>query len=296
MLRLVLIASLSLLVNIYAFSQLSKYYTVSNSERFDTVDFHLKASATNCLLNYSKEELPLVIYGNKSLKNINPSFVSKIINGTSKSSLILDEHNAKSFGDSFAYAVSRSDKENDFWKINYSDDKIYRLNLNYGIGNADVNLTGTSVQRLKIKSGSADIIVGYDNENMNAIEMDTFYIKTDFGSIVAKKMHATRAKYVITKVGFGNALLDFNEYLMNDCRVDAHVGAGNLEIVLPEESIPVIIYVKDSPLCAVKIADDFEEVENNVFVNRYYNTNSDNILSFNVDVALGMVKFKYVQD
>jgi len=51
--------------------------------------------------------------------------------------------------------------------------------------------------------------------------------------------------------------------------------------------------VKDSPLCAVKIAKDFEEVEKNVFVNSFYNTNADIILTFNVDVALGLVKFKY---
>ena len=81
---------------------------------------------------------------------------------------------------------------------------------------------------------------------------------------------------------------------MNEkCSVDASVGAGNLEILLPKDGTPVIIHLKDSPLCAVKIAKGFEEVEKNVFVNMSYDANAENLLSFDVDVALGMVRFKY---
>ena len=190
-------------------------------------------------------------------------------------------------------AVSRNDKENDFWKVNLSDDKVYKLNLIYGFGNADVNLTNTSVSKLKIKSGSADIIVGYDDGTINPIKMDTFFVKADFGSIVAKRMELTRAKKVITKIGFGNVLLDFDAGAPEKCEINASVGAGNLEVLLPQDETPVIIRIKDSPLCAIKLVDGFEEVEKNVFVNMDYSANAENLLSFDVDVALGMVHFKY---
>lgn len=294
MLRLVLIAGSFLLSMTVVVAQLSKLYALSDSDEFDTVAFHLKASATNCLISQSKSSsAPLVIYGDPNLDKIHPQFLSQISNGTSHSRLILDQYHTSSIGDSFSFAVSRNDKENDFWKIHYGVDKIYRLYLNYGFGNADVNLTGSAVHRLKIKSGSADIIVGYDEGSRNEIQMDTFFIKSDFGSIVARHMEATRAKKVITKVGFGNVLLDFDKRQTEKCEVDAHVGAGNLEVILPSDDTPVIIYLKDSPLCAVKIADGFEEVEDNVFVNMSYRTNAVDLLSFNVDVALGMVRFRY---
>ncbi|WP_370089027.1 hypothetical protein [Ekhidna sp.] len=294
MLRLVLIAGTSLLMSLSALAQLTKFYTIKESPEFDTVDFYLKATATNCLLKQAeKDNNPLTIYGNPNLEKINPTFASKIKNNTCYAKLALDEYNSSGFGDSFSMAVSRSDKDNDFWKVNLNKSEVYRLNLIYGFGNADVNLTGTSVQRLKIKSGSADIVVGYDDGNMNPIQMDTFYVKADFGSIVARRMELSRAKKVITKIGFGNVLLDFDKQMNEKCSVDASVGAGNLEILLPKDGTPVIIHLKDSPLCAVKIAKGFEEVEKNVFVNMSYDANAANLLSFDVDVALGMVRFRY---
>ena len=281
-------------MSISAVAQLSKFYTIKESPDFDTVDFYLKATATNCLLKKSDtDDNPLTIYGNPDLEKINPSFVSKVKDNTCYSKLVLDEYNSSGFGDSFTMAVSRSDKENDFWKINFNEDKVYKLNLIYGFGNADVNLNGSSVQRLKIKSGSADIVVGYDDDYFNPIKMDTFFVKADFGSIVAKRMELARAQNVITKIGFGNVLLDFDRELAEKCVVNASVGAGNLEILLPRKGTPVIIRIKDSPLCAVKIAKDFEEVEKNVFVNMDYSADAENLLTFDVDVALGMVRFRY---
>lgn len=294
MLKLALTTGLGLFCSICALAQLDKFYTIKNSPDFDTVDFYLKATATNCLLKQSAEDAdPLTIYGSPDLDKINPSFSSKVKNKTCYAKLKLDEYSASGFGDSFTMAVSRNEKENDFWKVNLNRDKIYKLNLIYGFGNADVNLTGTSVSKLKIKSGSADIIVGYDDGSRNPIQMDTFYVKADFGSIVAKSMELSRAKNIITKIGFGNVLLDFKNGSTEKSHVNASVGAGNLEILLPKKDTPIIIRVKDSPLCAIKLDDGFEEVEKNVYVNMEYSASAKNLLTFDVDVALGMVRFKY---
>lgn len=294
MLRLVLLAGISLSVGLGAHAQLKKFYAIQNSTEFDTVDFYLKATATNCVLKHSKEgQNPLNIYGNPNLEKINPTFSNKVHNRTSHAKLVLDEFNSSGFGDSFTMAVSRSDKENDFWKVELSKDLIYKLNLVYGFGNSDVNLTNTSIKRLKIKSGSADIVIGYDEGSYNPIVMDTFFVKADFGSIVAHRMDLTKAEKVITKIGFGNVLLDFENEGIQRCNVNASVGAGNLEILLPRKGTPVIIHLRDSPLCSVKLADGFEEVEKNVFVNMDYDAKADNLLSFDVDVAMGMVRFRY---
>lgn len=292
--RLVLTAGIALFVSVSAFSQLKRFYMVKDSPSFDTLDFYLKATATNCLIKQSDDDKdPLAIYGNPDLEKINPSFKSKVYNNTCYAKLELDEYNSSSFGDRFTFAMSRSSEENDFWKVSFSEDKTYRLNLNYGFGNADVDLTGSPIQRFKLRSGSADILVGYDEDNMNPIEMDTFFVKADFGSIVAKHMELARAKNVITKIGFGNVLLDFEKGVTSKCKVDASVGAGNLEVLLPRENTPVIVYVRDSPLCSIKLTKDFEEVENNVYVNQAYTVDSENLLTFDVDVALGQVQFKY---
>ncbi|MEM0939608.1 MAG: hypothetical protein AAF600_05810 [Bacteroidota bacterium] len=292
--KLAIITGMGLFTSISVHAQLDKFYTIRHSSDFDTVSFYLKATATNFLLQQdTKDKNPLTIYGNPNLDKINPSFASKVRNNVCYAKLQLDEYNSSGFGDSFTMAVSRNDKENDSWKVNLNSSKIYKLNLTYGFGNANVNLTGTSVDKLKINSGSADIMVGYDDGNHNPIQMDTFFIKADFGSIVAKRMELSRAKNVITKIGFGNVLLDFDQNNKEKCDIYASVGAGNLEILLPRKNTPVIIHIKDSPLCAVKMVDGLEEVEKNVFVNMNYSASADNLLTFNVDVALGMVRFKY---
>ena len=176
-------------------------------------------------------------------------------------------------------------------KVHVDDGKVYRLNLSYGFGKADVDLSGTSVQNFKVKSGGADILVDYANGEPNKIEMDTFWVKSDMGSIVAKNMELARAKYVVANIGFGRAYLDFSEAEQQKCTVNASVGAGNLDIFLPSQDVPMIIYMKESPLCGLRMSDDFEEVERNVYVNMEYDAEAENLLIFNVDVALGNVTF-----
>ena len=96
-----------------------------------------------------------------------------------------------------------------------------------------LGMNGTAV--IKLCRALLGLSVGYDDGNMNPIVMDTFFVKADFGSIVAKRMEQTRAKQVITKIGFGNVLLDFDNGKGEKCSVDASVGAGNLEVLLPKE-------------------------------------------------------------
>ena len=38
---------------------------------------------------------------------------------------------------------------------------------------------------------------------------------------------------------------------------------------------------------------DFEEVEKNVFINRHYDEEADNLLTFKLDVSLGNIAFRY---
>lgn len=282
------------LLSLFSYGQLKKFYTLNEEEHFDTIDFSLQATAGNCVLKASEGEGPLVIYGNPDLERINPSFKTDMRGQTCNVRLKLQEFKSSSVGDGLLIAMFKEHAErNNFWKILCDEDKIYRLNLSYGFGHADVDLSGTSVQYFKVKTGSADILVDYNNGQPNKIEMDTFYVKADMGSIIAKHLDLSRAKYIKANIGFGRALLDFSDANNNKCAIDASVGAGNLDVFLPDTSTPMIIYLKDSPFCGVRIADGFEEVENNVFVNMSYRADAPNLLTFNVDVALGNVAFIY---
>lgn len=294
MLRLEFTAAFVLLFSL-SYGQLQKFYTLKEEKQYDTVVFTMEATAGNCILKSSQGEGALSIYGDPNLEKINPSFKSRVVGNTCIVDLNLEEYRSSSVSDGILVAMFREHAEkNNFWKILIDQEKVYKLNLNYGFGHADVDLSGISVKNFKVKSGSADILVDYNNGQPNKIEMDTFWVKADMGSIIAKHLELARVKYVMAKIGFGRALLDFSDASDQKCLVDASVGAGNLDIFLPNREVPMIIYLKDSPLCGMRLPDGFEEVERNVFVNMNYRANAENLLTFKVDLALGNVAFHYV--
>lgn len=279
-----------------SYGQLRKFYTLKETSMFDTIQFTMAATAGNCFVKSTDTgEGPLAIYGNPDLEKINPSFKSHVINGTCIVNLDLQEFRSSNFSDGIFFAMMRpSADQNNYWKVLFDDSKIYRLNLSYGFGNADVDLSGTSVQNFKIKSGSADVVVDYNNGKPNPIRMDTFSVKVDMGSIIARHLELARASYINANIGFGRALLDFSQPTAERCTINASVGAGNLDVFIPSRNIPMIIRMKESPLCGVRLLDGFEEVEKNIYVNMSYSADAETLMTFNIDVALGNVSFHYV--
>jgi len=299
MLRLLLLAGVCLLFSVSSFGQLKKFYTLKETSSFDTVDFTLKAASGNSYIkNYVKSNYPLVIYGNPDLDKVNPSFETKFTKNTCFANLNLNTYNARSFGDGFAFALSKKSDERmeNYWKILINEEKIYRLNMDYGVGNTEIDLSNVSLDDLRLRSGSANVIVAYQDDKANLITMDTFYIKVDFGSIETKNLGNARTKNVIADVGFGTALLDFGSAPEEAFQCNAKVGAGSLDVIIPNKKTPVIIYIKDSPFCGIRMDDDFEEVEDNVYVNTSYSPKAKNLMVFNIDLALGNVTFSYPND
>ena len=286
-------AGLCQFFSVSAFSQLKKFYSLKGTSDFDTVDFTLKAVSGNTFIkNYVKSDYPLVIYGNPDLDKVNPSFKTKFSGKTCYADLKLDTYNSQSFGDGFAFVIADKAPDN-YWKILLSENKVYKLNMKYGVGNTEIDLSDIRLNNLRLNSGSANVKVGYQEDKFNLISMDTFYIKVDFGSIVTSNLTNANSKNFIAEVGFGTALLDFSTLSTEKINCIAKVSAGSLDVVIPDKDTPVIIYIKDSPFCGIRMDDDFEEVESNVYVNHSYSANAKNLMVFNIDLALGNVSFQY---
>lgn len=297
MLRLVLVVGLFQFFSVSSFGQLKKFYNLRETGGCDTINFVLNAASGNsCIKNYANSDSPLVIYGNPNLKKINPSFKTKFRKNTCDASLDLDTYNSLDFGDEFLFVISKKGKQDtdNFWKILLNDKKVYRLNMNYGVGNTEMDISDIRLHDLRLNSGSANVKIGYQKDKLNLITMDTLYLKVDFGSIETRNLGNARAKTVIADVGFGTALLDFTKMPTEKFYCNAKIGAGSLNVVIPSKDTPVIIYLKDSPFCSIRMGNDFEEVENNVYVNYSYSPKAKNLMVFNIDLALGNVSFKYV--
>ena len=110
----------------------------------------------------------------------------------------------------FFWLLRKTEQANKLWKMYLTDSKPYFLELNYGVGNANIDLSGLAIQKLKINTGSADVNVGYYSALENQIDMDTFFVKVDLGSVNVKNMNLSRTRFVMADVGFGNMTLDFS--------------------------------------------------------------------------------------
>lgn len=277
-----------------SYGQIKKQFTVESPEACQNVELQLKAKVGNCFIRPSQNADLLNIYSNQDLEEYGHSFKKEMIGGTCFVKLNLETEGQKGVGQMISNQVFGSDEKvtDKLWKVYLTDSKPYSLDLFYGLGNANVDLSGLAIKKLKINTGSADVNVSYSSGLENQVVMDTFYVKVDVGSLNVKQMNLSRSKVVLVDVGFGNMYLDFSNKPLVNNHVKGSVGAGNLVVQLPSEDVPVLVKVNESWLCSVSLSKGLQRIADNTFANAAYEKNSANALTFDLDVSLGKIIFK----
>lgn len=278
-----------------ASAQKKPVFSVANSENFDTLELKMKIGAANCSVEKALEAGRAIdIYSSFDIDT--EKLITRLTALSSKkkcAQVYLNSSDEISFAKSVTYAFKSKSSTKPVY-LNLNKGKVYNLDLSSGFGNIDLDLTGISMNNLKIKSGSASISVGYLENNENLVDMDTLMLNSGFGEIYLEQAEGLRAKHIITKVGFGNILLNYNKFPENKSKVKASVGGGDIDIFIPRNSsTAVMISVGKSPLCSLEIPDDFEEVDENIFVNRKYQIDAKNLIEFDLDVSMGSLIIEY---
>ena len=274
-------------------AQTQKHFRVESNRSYKIISLDYSASSGVCYMGPGESEEPLAVYSSKDIEDFNYSFDKNSNNGNMAITLKLEEKNTQSFSQSISSRVfDESKDEENIWKVFLSEEIPYRLDLTYGIGAAYIDLSGISVEELKVHTGSADVNIGYLTSFSNPIEMEKMFVKVDLGNVNVRQLYKAQAKEIVAEVGFGNMLLDLAETPTVSSHIKASVGAGNLEILIPRYGCPIIIKVKSSMLCDMKLTKSFREIEDDVFVNEDYDEDAENLLKFDVDVALGNIIFK----
>jgi len=277
-----------------ACGQLKKQFTVENSQTCDKVSLHLKTNTGDCFIKAGPNSEILNVFSNQDQSSYAHQYRKEIINRTCQVYLNFENTNAEGLGQTISTRMFGEDRavDNKIWKMYLTDAKPYNLELEYGVGNAHVDLSGLAIERLKINTGSADVNIGYSSLE-NKVEMDTLSVKVDLGSLRVYNLNLSRTHYTSADVGFGNLTLDFssNPPLVPN-RIEGSVGAGNLVIILPSDQTPVLVTINDSWLCSVKIPESLKKIRENTFANAAYNRHRANTLIFNLDVSMGNIIFK----
>ncbi len=293
--RALLLISIVLLITTYNIkAQIENSHTVSNDHNFEKLKFSLNATNGQCIIKSGKEEEIIKIYC-KTASTTKPIIEERIVEGVKLLQVTLRDDNSSYFSSTFSTKLinfSSSNNNDNIWNVTISKLKPVNLDLNYAIGDSYIDLTGLSIERLKVNTGSANVVVNYNNEIGNIVKMDTFLIKVDMGSFEANNLHLSRSSKIIADVGFGKVKMDFGNAKTINTDVRATIGAGKLEIVLPSNNIPVKININDSPLCQIKLPRGYEKSTNQIFTSPEYDKNQANSINFDVDVAVGTIVFK----
>jgi hypothetical protein len=280
-----------------AFGQIKKQFSVEDNSSCEKIKLTVKSNNGTCFLKPSHNPEILSVFSNQSTDDFSHQF-KKVVNGkVCEVMLSLEEVQTEGLSQTISYKVFGSEKpeQEKFWKMYLTDEKPYLLELNYGIGNANIDLSGLAVQNLKINTGSADVNIGYHSGLENLVEMDTFFVRVDMGSVNAKNLGMAKTKNVIANVGFGTLMLDLSTTPTVSNHIKGSVGAGNLVILLPSEETPVLVKIKDSWLCSVRMTSGLKKVSENTFSNAAYTKDPKNALTFDLDVSMGNIIFKEKQ-
>ncbi len=279
---------------LFSFGQIKKQFTVESPEACQAVELYMKAKVGNCFIRPSQATDLLNIYSNQDLEEYGHSFKKEMKEGVCFVKLNLEQEGQKGVGQMISNQVFGSDEKvtDKLWKVYLTDSKPYSLDLVYGLGNANVDLSGLAIKKLKINTGSADVNVSYSSGLENQVVMDTFFVKVDVGSLNVKQLNLAKSRVVLVDVGFGNMYLDFSNKPLVNNHVKGTVGAGNLVVQLPGEDVPVLVKVNESWLCSVNLSKSLQRIDENTFANAAYEKNSANALTFDLDVSLGKIIFK----
>lgn len=273
-------------------AQLNNSYSISDDHEFDRVKFSLNATNGQGSIEPSQEEFVLDIHSNTE-ESSKPLYEETIVNRTKEVKVAFDEEESNSLSSSISKHMFSTQSVDDYtWKIYLTKLKPLDLDLNYAVGDTYIDLSDLPVEKLKMRTGSANVKVNYKKGKGNLLEMDTFLIKVDLGTFEARNLHLCNSKNIITDVGFGKVKIDFEDAEHINTNVNATVGAGSLEVSLPHDDISVRINVNDSPLCHIKMPKNFEKIEENVFASPGYDGELTNCINFSIDVAVGNIVFK----
>jgi hypothetical protein len=277
-----------------ALGQIKKQFTVENTQACEDIKLHLRANSGNCYIKPSQNTEILNVFSNQDESSYSHNYRKDIRGKTCEVYLNLEETHTEGFGQTIStkmFGNTEAPSTNKLWKMYLTDTKPYLLELNYGVGNAHVDLSGLAIKKLKISTGSADVNVGYMSME-NQVDMDTFSVKVDLGSLNVKNLNLSRTKCMVADVGFGNMMLDFSNTPLVTNKIKGSVGAGNLVIILPSVQTPVLVKIQDSWLCSVKVPVSLKKIGENTFANAAYTKDAKNALIFDLDVSMGSIVFK----
>jgi hypothetical protein len=162
-----------------------------------------------------------------------------------------------------------------------------RLRMEFGAGEADLNLGGMSVRSLDLATGASDTRLRFASPNR--IAADHVRLQAGAASLVATGLGNARASRYEFEGGVGSTTLDFSGEWDRDARVSAKMGIGSLVLRFPRGSG---VRVQRSSFLTSFDGGGLER-QGNAHVSRNWESAAHRI-DVSVEAALGSISIEWI--
>jgi hypothetical protein len=158
------------------------------------------------------------------------------------------------------------------------------LFLDFGVGDAEIDLTNISITKLNINCGLSDVELEINKRN-NVI-CESVSIENGLGDLSVFGLGNLAAKKIDINIGLGSADINFSGDRIYDTDINVDVGLGSIDMVLPKKA-NIEIYVDSSFLSSVDIYG-LKQKKNKLWVSPNWESNYPTI-SMDLNVGIGSV-------
>ena len=173
------------------------------------------------------------------------------------------------------------------WRLELTDKIPIDLDMEFGAGEANLDLTGLNITGLNIETGASSLVVR--SASLNPGRIRTLSISAGLGSIESESLGNLNFEHFRFEGGLGSYQLDLTGALRDGARIRAEVGLGSLDIQLPEH-VGVMARCEDSFLSSSKF-HQFVRVNDNVYQTPNYRSAARKV-KLNVESGIGSVSVK----
>jgi hypothetical protein len=174
------------------------------------------------------------------------------------------------------------------WKLLYTDAVPISFDIELGLGEADIDMSGLSVKDFDLSTGASSVRLAWNEPNKNAIE--TMTIEAGLSKFKAMGLGNANFRKLNFEGGVGRYSLDFHGNLKKEVDVDAEVGLGSLTIVIPSNIGVRVIYEKNW-MTDLEIDRDFAEQDDDTYQTANYSTAAGRI-NLRVEAGFGSVEIR----
>ncbi len=177
------------------------------------------------------------------------------------------------------------------WQVFLAQHKRLDMDLAFGTGAAEIDLSGLSVKSLAVRSAKATIRLRYQPSRGNAVKMDTLTLHCRMGKLRVENLHLGRVRVINGRVEYGELTLLFpGKNDVDITQMNLTVGLGKLIMQLPSEQVPVRITFEKGAMGDVILPKSYHG-QDGVWMNDAYYVTAPGVLEINLKVEGGTAIF-----